>query len=276
MSDIYSINDLNHAQIEAWLAQALKGQKPLPRLTPDEPHHLAIVRLEQSQEAPTRRSIEAACNNLLRQFCAEGQGDADYLKELLALAAQLKTSESMPMLVSLSKRFKELPELSFDVRYSVLAVLTMGAPPQPYEFWFALLKEDLRYAARAISGALAWDKIKAVDMLVHMPDTARAGAATRLKLDMAWDNMLPDMRDQFVCAVHAVLPGCGAEFSKPIAEWVFAKNPQLFQSENTTPKIVIKLNQQSILLGIRSKLGDANAVAIFHTTKIGATLAIAA
>ncbi len=204
MSDCYSINDLNHAQIEAWLGTALRDQQPLPRLTPDEAAHLAIARLEQMQEAPTRRAIEAACNNLLRQFCRAGEGEKDYVKQLLGLAAQLKTAESIPMLVDLRHRFKELPNLELEIRLAVLAVLTMGVPPQSYEFWYAVLQEDkINYAARAISGALAWDKMQALQMLPELPNNARLGSSTMLKLDVARANLPVEMREQFVAAIQA-------------------------------------------------------------------------
>lgn len=226
MSELYSIDDLNHAQIEAWLVAALRGEKPLPRITPDEAAHLAIVRLEQSQQAPTRRSIEAACLNLLRQFCRAGEGEKEYLKQLLALAAQLRIAESIALLVDLRHRFKALPDLPLDIRLAVLAVLTMGEPPQSYEFWLAVLREDkTNYAARAISGALAWDKMQALHMLPELPDSARLGSSTMLKLDLAWDNLPFEMRDQFVAAVQATLPRCGAQLAGPIAEWANGKRP---------------------------------------------------
>lgn len=214
MSDCYSINDLNYTQIEVWLGAALRGQQPLPRVTPDEAPHLAIVRLEQMQEAPTRRAIETACNNLLRQFCWEGAGEKAYVKQLLGLAAQLKTAESIPMLIALRHRFKELPNLELEVRLAVLAVLavlTMGVPPQSYEFWYAVLQEDkTNYAARAISGALAWDKMQALQMLPELPDNAQLGSSTMLKLDMAWDSLPFEMRERFVAEIQAILPRCGA------------------------------------------------------------------
>jgi hypothetical protein len=249
MSGLYLINDLSHAEIETWLGAALRGQKTLPRVTPDEADHLAIVRLEQMQEAPTRRSIEAACINLLRQFCRAGEGDKDYVKQLLALAAQLRIAESIPLLVDLRHRFKDLPNLALDIRHAVLAVLTMGAPPQPYEFWFELLQEDkTNYAARAISGALAWDKMQAVQMLPALPDNARLGSSTMLKLDMAWDNLPFEMREQFVAEIQKVLPFCGAVLASPIADWANGKRP-----------IVIPPRKTSLVSALKNVLQDAAA-----------------
>ena len=238
MNNEFSLSHLNHAQIEAWLAAALKGEKDLPYAMPDEPHHLAILRLELAQEPQIRRSITVACTTLLREFCKQAQGETDYVKQLLALTAKLEMPESIPMLVNLTKRFKDLPDLGFDIRNAVLGVLTMGSPPQSFEFWQNLLQQDKqRYAARAISGALSGDKMQAVKMLPDMPDTERAGGATMLKLDLAWDDLPSASRELFVEAVKDVLPRCGAVFAAPIAAWVKGKAPIVISEPKKSTQI---------------------------------------
>ena len=41
------LNALNKDQIIGWLESALRGQAPLPRLTPDESHCAGIIRMEK-------------------------------------------------------------------------------------------------------------------------------------------------------------------------------------------------------------------------------------
>jgi len=108
-----SIDDLNHDEIRAWLERALRGQEPLPRLTPDEFPHLGILRLEKTLKPATRDSLRDGALQLVRQepqiinwlivplisfeksasvnkqtasysvtlpqFCADGQGEIAYL-----------------------------------------------------------------------------------------------------------------------------------------------------------------------------------------------------
>ena len=255
MNDEFSVDHLNHAQIVEWLAAALKGDKPLPRAMYDEPHNLAILRLEFAQEPQTRRSISVACTTLLREFCQHAQGEAAYVKQLLALTARLKIPESISMLVRLTERFKDLPDLGFDIRNAVLGVLTMGSPPQSFEFWQQILQQDKqRYAARAIAGALSWDKMQAVQMLPDMPDTEPAGTAVMLNFDLAWDDLPSARREWFVDAVQDVLPRCGAVFAAPIAAWVREKTlVRQFINNVVSPNIAA-----SIRTRFHADLGDAD------------------
>jgi hypothetical protein len=259
MKNEFLLSHLNHAQIEVWLAAALKGDRSLPRIMPDEPHYLAIMRLELMQESQVRRSLNLACISLLRGFCAQAQGEPEYIKQLLALTAEMKIPESIPMLVALTARFKDMPELEFDIRNAVLSVLNMGSPPQSYEFWHELLMQDrARYAARAISGALSWDKFQAVQMLPDMPDIGRTGSATMLKLDLAWDDLPATMRQPFVLAVQAILPRCGAVFAEPIAAWVQTKIP----ASNTASVVLMAVKtsiQDKLILVLGYKEAAANA-----------------
>ena len=72
---------------------------------------------------------------LVRQFCADGQGEIAYLEELLALAAAFRVPEGVQMLAQLACRFYELPQISSEIRLAVLATLVDTPPPQSSEFW---------------------------------------------------------------------------------------------------------------------------------------------
>jgi hypothetical protein len=240
----YDLGQLDHNQIQAWLEWALKGQKPLPRHTPDEPHHLGIVRLEMAQQPEIRRSLNMACNALLWQFCNDLQGETAYLQELLALTANFKTRESVPMLLGLVNQFPVLPaeELDFDIRNAVLAVLITGTPAQPVQFWHGLLQQDARYAARAISGALAYDKMQALALLPDMPNSAHSGAATKLKLNLAWGKLPAGQRAPFVEKIRHILPRCKPEFARPIWDWVDGKHATSVTPDVIRSKLAFALN----------------------------------
>ncbi len=266
MNNAYSLADLTPPQIQAWLAAALKGERSLPRVTPDEPHYLAILRLDLMQESQVRCVLPIACMNLLREFCQQAQGEPEYIKELLALTGKMKIPESIPKLAEFTARFKDLPELGFDIRNAVLEVLTTGSPPQAYEFWHELLLQDVQhYAARAISGALSGNKFQALQMLPDMPDTKRVGTATMFKLDLVWDNLPIGLREPFVQAVQAILPRCGQVFAEPIAAWVQTKIP----ASNSASVVLVatKASTQAKLIII---LGDKAALPHFKSPNLKA------
>ena len=219
-----SINDLSHDEIRAWLDRALRGQETLPRLTPDESPHLGILRLEKTLKPAARDSLRDGCLQLVRQFCAEGRGETTYVEELLALAAAFKSPEAVQMLARLARGFPELPQISVEIRLAVLATLVDTPPPQSPEFWDLILKQDPeKYAALALSGVLATNPAQAIRMLPAMPDTERAGQAAALKLDLAWDDLPPKQRFQFVQDIQAILPQCGSRFAGPVQAWVDSK-----------------------------------------------------
>ena len=223
-------------EIRAWLERALRGQEPLPRLTPDEFPHLGILRLEKTLKPAPRDSLRDGALQLVRQFCADGQGEVAYLEELLALAAAFRYPEMVQMLARLARRFYELPQISSEVRLAVLATLVDTPPPQLVEFWDEILQQDPeKYAGLVLSGVLAINPARAIELLPAMPDTERAGQAAALKLDLAWDNLPPEQRYRFVESIQAILLAqCGSRFASPVQVWVDSKkglsNPGLWSA----------------------------------------------
>lgn len=231
-----SVNDLSHDQIRAWLDRALRGQESLPQLTPDESPHLGILRLDKTLKPAARDSLRDGCLQLVREFCADGRGEIGYVQELLLLAAAFKNPETVQMLAELARGFPLLPETSVDIRLAVLATLVDTPPPQAPEFWDLVLKLDPEnYAALALSGVLATNPAQAVRMLPTMPDAERVGQAAALKLDLAWDDLPPKHRFQFVQEVQAILPHCGSRFARPVLAWADSKEEPAVATAN--PKL---------------------------------------
>lgn len=219
-----SINDLSHENICIWLKRALHGEEPLPHLTADEHPHLGILRLEKTLWPTTRRSISDGCLELIRQFSADGLGEAAYLQELLFLTAGFKNPEAVRMLAQLATRFPEMPHVSIEIRLAVLAALVDTPPPQLPSFWDDILRQDPeKYAGLALSGMLATNPAQAIRMLPTMPDTERAGQAAALKLDLTWDDLSLKQRFQLVQDVEAILPRCGSRFASPVEAWTASK-----------------------------------------------------
>jgi hypothetical protein len=230
-----SVNDLSHDEIRDWLDRALRGQETLPRLTPDEAPHLGILRLEKTLKPAARDSLRDGCLQLVREFCAEGRGETAYVQELLALAAAFKSPEVVQLMADLARGFPRLPETSVEIRLAVLAMLVDTPPPQTPEFWSLVLKQaPENYAALALSGVLATEPAQAVGMLPGMPDAERVGQAAALKLDLAWDDLLPKQRFQFVQDIRTILPQCGSHFAGPVQAWADAKQQFTVATANPT------------------------------------------
>lgn len=244
MNTPVSPNDLPHDEIRDWLERALRGQETLPRLTPDEASHLGIWRLEKTLKPAARDSLRDGCRQLVREFCADGRGDTAYVQELLSLATIFKDLESVQMLAELARRFPQLPGITMDVRLAVLATLVDTPPPQTPEFWDLVLKQNPeKYAASALSGVLGTNPTRAVQMLSAMPDTERVGHAAALKLDLAWDDLPPRQRFQFIEDVQAILPRCGSNFASPVFAWTNYRNGRT--AANANPGRVIDIVEQS-------------------------------
>lgn len=219
-----SINDLSHAEIGPWLKRALHGQEPLPRLTPDERPHLGILRLEKRFKPAARDSLRDWCVQLVREFCADGRGEAAYLEELISLAAALKSPEAVQMLAQLALGFPQMPQISVEIQLAVLAALVDTPPPQTPAFWESIRNQaPEKYAGHALSGMLATNPAQAIAMLPGMPDDERIGQATALKLELAWDELPPKKRFQFVQDVREILEHCGSRFAGPVKVWADSK-----------------------------------------------------
>lgn len=233
MNSPQPLNELSHSEIRAWLDRALRAQESLPRLTPDESPHLAILRLEKTLKPAARDSLRDGSVQLVREFCTDARGQIAYVHELLSLVAAFKSAEAVRMLTGLAERFPQLRETPLDVRLAVLATLVDTPPPQAPDFWYSVLRQDPEaYAALALSGVLAVNPTEAVSMLSAMPDIERVGQAAALKLDLAWDDLLPKQRFQFAQNVRAVLPRCGSRFAGPIQAWADSKEQRPVATAN--------------------------------------------
>lgn len=232
MSAPISVNDLSHEEISAWLERALRGREPLPGLTPDESPFLGILRLEKTLKPAARDSLRDGCFQLVRQFCADGREETAYTEELLSLTSAFKNPEAVQMLAQLALRFPQMPQIPLEIRLAVLAALVDTPPPQEPVFWKSVFEQaPEEHAGLALSGVLATNPARAIGMLPAMPDVERIGQATALKLDLAWDDLPPGKRVQFVEDVEAALARCGPRFADPVRAWTGSKgasaNPSL-------------------------------------------------
>jgi hypothetical protein len=224
MAPTPSLDSLDHEALQNWLPRALRGQEPLPRLTPDESLHIAIERLEKTLKPATRASVRDASLHWVREFCARGDNDSTYVEELLALASTFKIHDATPLLSELASADNRLTQLEPDVRLAVLAALVDLSPPQLPEFWEDILQRSPKdYAALALSGLLAINPDRAVRLLPSMPDTELSGRSAVLKLDLAWDDLPPKDRFRFVDEIQKVLPLSGDRFAAPVRAWLDVK-----------------------------------------------------
>jgi hypothetical protein len=224
MSATDFIDGLSHEDIRAWLKRALQGREALPRLSPDESPSPGVLRLERELKPAARDSLRDACLQLVREFCADGSGEAAYVEELLALTSAFKNPEAVEMLATLAASFPELPHISVQVRLAVLAALVDTPPPRDMAFWETMLAQDLeKYAALALSGVLATNPEQAVSMLPRFPDDELLGQAAALTLDLTWDELPRRERFQFVQDIQAILARCGRRFGAPVRAWADSK-----------------------------------------------------
>jgi hypothetical protein len=249
MNTSMSIDERNHEEIRAWLQRALRGQEPLPLLTRDEFPHLGILRLEKTLKPATRDSLRDGALQLVRQFCADGRGEIAYLEELLALTSAFRNPEAVQMLARLAEKFPHLSHVTVEIRLAVLAMLVDTPPPQSVEFWDGILKQDPeKYAGLVLSGVLAVNPARAIELLPAMPDTERAGQAAALKLDLAWDDLQPNQRSRFVWDIQSVLAQCGSRFAGPVRAWVNSKEEPRATTANPSLSVALYIRDVQLYL----------------------------
>jgi hypothetical protein len=248
-----SIPCSDQAQLREWLILALQGKKPLPKLTPDESNYLGVIRLAATQ--PTAQEmLKEASFTLLEEFCAQGAGEISYAEGLLLFSARQAMPEVPLLLAEFAKRFASLPNVSLDIRRTVLGILADELPLQSFEFWHEIFLQDrINHAGIALAGALAVNPFRAVRLLPMMPDDQISGEYCALNLDLAADELHSiDTQINFVKNVQGVLKACGADFAHPIWEWVSSKNAAFPQNQ-------IESNLPSLWKTIRKALPNESA-----------------
>lgn len=203
--------------VRAWLERALKGEEALPRFTQDESPNLGILRVEKTLESGARRYLAIGVKQLVAEFCESGEGEIAYIQQLLSLAAALPDAETVARLAKLARRFPELLQIPKEVQFAVLATLVDTPPPQFQEFWEEIFNQNRdQFAAFALSGMLAVNPDRAVEMLPLLPNRERMGHAAALKLDLALGDMTPSRRETLIESIKAILSECDPVISEPV------------------------------------------------------------
>lgn len=211
-------------QMVRWLDRALRGQESLPRLTPDESSHLAIVRLETTLPPRESNLLRIAEMRLVQDFCRQPSLDESYAEELLFLISEFRNPESVERLSRFADDPAALAALSLKVRQIALSRLVYTTPRRSADFWLRRVEDDAdNYGAIAFSGLLATDPLSAPKILCRLPNSERMGRAIVLKLDLTWDEPPPEQQSALVDSVARELGRCGDVLAVVIREWLIAE-----------------------------------------------------
>jgi hypothetical protein len=213
------LNERSFAELRTWLENALNGRVDLPRLTPDETPDVTILAAEDSLDKPTRRDLERACRELVRDFVRSGAGSLAYVRALLHLAAGLGQRELTSALVAMAGRFPNLPTLEVRVRQSVLLTIIDLKELQPVEFWWAMFAQDNgAYAGPVLTGLLAQDWQTGLQLLPRFPDDAMLANVAAVILDQALEDLTPAQRAACVGELQRIAPRCPPSMRQTLQE----------------------------------------------------------
>ena len=222
--DTEALNRMSYQVLRAWLTAALGGRVALPRLGPDEPVHLGILRIEGELDKPTRRDLAKACQELVYELARTAGGDPDWIDALLQVAVGLGLESVAPALIRLAEAFPTSPTTSGSTKRKILAALVdLGTPP-PVPFWKALLEQNPRdFAAPAISALLRVAPAIAVEVLPSLPDEQSVADATTILVEQAADRLDDRERARLVERVRRVVAACSPTMRTSLSEWLASR-----------------------------------------------------
>lgn len=213
------LNDLSYPELREWLAEALRGHRPLPRLSTDEPPDVAILARENTLDKVTRRDLAGACAELVRGFMLTGDGTIEFVRALLHLAVGLGLRELTGELAAMAERFPEMPDLELEVRQAVLLTIVDLGELQPAEFWRHMLHQDAdAYAGAALSGLLARSFAAGLEILPRLPSAGPVVSAIAMILDQALEDRPEPARSECLAALDRAAASCPAALREALRE----------------------------------------------------------
>lgn len=231
------LNALSYGDLLAWLLEALHGRQPIPRLSPDEPPYVGILRLEAALDKPTRHDLAKACAELVQGFARSGQGDIEFVSALLRLAVKLELDSVAPPLARMAKNFPTLPEVPGTIKGLVLATLVDLKVTQPVDFWQSILDQDrTAFAGTAIAGLLARNPAMAIDVVPTLPDDQTLADAIAIVLEHATDQLASAQRGEVYARIRQVLPRCLPLVRGSIEEWLEERGELERRTEDDSPQ----------------------------------------
>lgn len=225
--------DFDQYRMNQWLILALSGHETLPRLTPDESNHLAIVRLSKTFPLLQLILIKKAEMELVELFCEDPNlGEEIYKEELLWLAGEFQHPQSIKNLADLADNAKSFNGLDLKLRHTLLSRLVYSKPSQSTSFWLRRVNEDVqKYGAIALSGILENNDLKtAVSIISELPDTEKMATAIKVKLTLKWDKLDLCQKSLLILFLEKEMKQCQGIIASSIEKWITNKKESLLDS----------------------------------------------
>lgn len=214
------LSELSPKAMRAWLQDALLERAALPRLTPDEPAHVAIVRLAAGLSALSHARLVDGCASLVREFAAKGAQSDEYVEGLLYVAVDLRKERRVAdeIIAELSGMVERV-DLDGERKRSVLHALNMLGAVLPPEFWYARLAEDpSMFASAALKALLASYWRAGIALLPALPARPALFDAAASILEQALGRLRPEDRTPCIRELTEVLPRCAPALREVLDE----------------------------------------------------------
>lgn len=207
-------------RVEAWLAEALRGQVVLPDHRSDEPPYLAVLRIDSGLPLSARGDLRAACHRLVIALCAGDEQDVTYASGLLALAADLGVVDCAAVLAAAVREFPARPQTPQAIKKHIAGALLDLKVPQPAALWSELLAHEPGLAGAAFAGLLRTSPRDALAALPTLPDRSSLADSVTLTLEQGVAGMAKAQQDVFIPQLLALLPSCKPNLRATLDAWL--------------------------------------------------------
>ncbi len=216
---VAQLEKLTGSETVTWLRDALRGLKPLPLISADEPLYLGVLRLKPALSKQTRGDLEAACVQLMSAVLQDGGVEDDYLNSLLQLVVHFRLTELAPMLAQLVQQ--ERHALTPEGKHRVLGTLVDLGVPQTEDFWERILQQSpAQHGAVVVAGLLVVRWRAAVEILVKLQSDQQLSNAVTIVLELRAIHLPIFERAEFIREIKRVLPRCPDGLQETIKEWL--------------------------------------------------------
>ena len=214
------IENFAPSDLKDWLDRTLQVVEIVPKATPDESPHFAVLDLDRHLDKTARSDLRVAAEALLNDHAESlEQMDPEYARSLLNLADGLDLDSLDRVLADGATRFSQ-NTLTLPLRRFMLNLLQPRSGAPHFEFWEQLLRDEPDLGGPCITAMLKERPVAALEALPDLPDDPILADGVATQLESAFRLLQGETRETFLGRIRALQNYLLPQLAGTVQEWL--------------------------------------------------------
>ena len=237
------IENFAPSDLKDWLDRTLQVVEIVPKATPDESPHFAVLDLDRHLDKTARSDLRVAAEALLNDHAESlEQMDPEYARSLLNLADGLDLDVLDRVLADGAKRFSQ-DTATLRLRRFILNLLQTRSGAPHFEFWEKLIRDEPALGGPCFTAMIKERPVQALEALPALPDDPILADGVATQLESTFRLLQSPTRETFLNRIRALRNNLSPQLAETIQEWLNEHEGSAHSSFEKLDQALSALNQ---------------------------------